>query len=86
MARAFVKGNTGMHPILFQYWKWLKKREDETVMANDFIKVKCKCKNEQVIFKRASTLVKCLVCNEVLAHPTGGIAEVKAEIINSKVS
>lgn len=55
-------------------------------MANDFIKVKCKCKNEQVIFKRASTVVKCLVCNEVLAEPRGGNADIKAEIVNPKVS
>ncbi len=55
-------------------------------MANDFLKVKCKCKNEQVIFKRASTVVKCLVCNEVLSQPTGGDADVKAEVISQKVS
>ncbi len=55
-------------------------------MANNFVKVKCKCKNEQIIFKRASSVVKCLVCNEILAEPTGGQANIKAEIINPKVS
>ena len=55
-------------------------------MANDFVKVKCKCKNEQVIFSRPSTVVKCLVCNEPLAEPTGSKANIKAEIIASKVS
>jgi len=54
-------------------------------MANNFFKVKCKCKNEQIIFKKASSVVRCLVCNEVLAEPTGGHADIKAEIV-SKVS
>jgi len=54
-------------------------------MANEFVKVKCKCKNEQIIFKRVSTVVKCLVCNEVLAEPTGGNADIKAEIVVAKV-
>ncbi len=55
-------------------------------MANEFLKVKCKCKNEQVIFSRPSTLVKCLVCNEVLAEPRAAKANIKAEIISAKVS
>ncbi len=42
-----------------------------------FIKVRCsKCKNEQIIFEKASTEVKCLVCGEVLAKPKGGKAEI----------
>ena len=47
-----------------------------------FLKVRCgKCKNEQVIFEKASTKVKCLVCEEVLAESTGGKARVKANIL-----
>ena len=47
-----------------------------------FVKVKCgQCKNEQVIFNKAATEVKCLVCDEVLAAPTGGKTEIKAKII-----
>jgi len=47
-----------------------------------FIRVKCEqCKNEQVIFNRASTGVKCLVCNSVLAEPTGGKARVLAKVV-----
>ena len=47
-----------------------------------FVKVKCgQCKNEQIIFDRAATEVKCLVCGEVLAVPTGGKVEIKAKII-----
>ncbi|VVB59191.1 30S ribosomal protein S27e [uncultured archaeon] len=45
------------------------------IIAREFLKVKCeKCNNEQKIFSRASTVVKCLVCGEVLAKPVGGKA------------
>lgn len=47
-----------------------------------FLRVVCpKCKNEQIIFDKASTVVKCLVCNRVLAEPTGGKAGIKARIV-----
>ncbi len=46
-----------------------------------FLKVKCKkCRNEQIIFNKAATVVKCLVCESVLAEPTGGLADVKTKI------
>ena len=49
-------------------------------MTGKFIKVKCPdCGNEQVIFERAATVVKCTVCGAVLAEPRGGKAAVKAE-------
>lgn len=42
-------------------------------MATGFVKAKCaKCKNEQMIFGKPATEVKCLVCGEVLAKPGGG--------------
>ncbi len=47
-----------------------------------FLKVRCsKCKNEQIIFEKASTKVKCLVCEEVLAESTGGKAKINANIL-----
>jgi small subunit ribosomal protein S27e len=47
-----------------------------------FVKVRCtKCKNEQIIFNKASTLVKCLVCGEVLAEPSGGVAKIKGQLL-----
>lgn len=49
---------------------------------NKFIKVRCtKCKNEQIIFGRSSTDVKCLVCGTSLANPTGGKAKIKTKVI-----
>ena len=47
-----------------------------------FIKVRCsKCKNEQIIFGKASTAIKCLVCEKPLADPSGGKSRVKARIL-----
>ena len=52
-------------------------------MVSKFLKVKCKkCKNEQVIFEKSAGVVKCLVCGEVLAEPTGGKAKIKSENIS----
>ena len=47
---------------------------------SDFITIKCKkCNNEQHVFSKASTLVKCLICGEELVIPKGGKAELKVE-------
>ncbi|NIO23067.1 MAG: 30S ribosomal protein S27e [Candidatus Aenigmarchaeota archaeon] len=52
-------------------------------MASKFLRVKCrKCKNEQVVFERPSSSIKCLVCEEVLAEPTGGKAKIKTDVIS----
>ncbi|HLH45279.1 MAG TPA: 30S ribosomal protein S27e [bacterium] len=48
-----------------------------------FYDVKCKeCGNTQTIFSHAAMEVKCLICGAVLAKPTGGKAEIIAEIIS----
>lgn len=45
-----------------------------------FLKVICdQCNNEQIIFNKASSVVKCLVCENILAEPTGGHADVKSK-------
>lgn len=47
-----------------------------------FIRVRCeKCKNEQVIFGKPSTPIKCLVCGELLANPSGGKVKINAKIL-----
>ncbi|MGQ4833311.1 MAG: 30S ribosomal protein S27e [Candidatus Asgardarchaeia archaeon] len=46
-----------------------------------FLKVKCECGNEQIVFNRSSTKVTCNVCGKVLVEPTGGKSIIKAEII-----
>lgn len=53
-------------------------------MPGVFLKVRCKkCKNEQIIFSKASTRVKCLVCGTELAEPTGGKAIVKTSVLKA---
>ena len=52
------------------------------VTESKFLKVKCsKCKNEQIVFDKSSTVVKCLVCNEDLLKPTGGKAEIVGRVL-----
>ena len=49
-----------------------------------FLKIICsKCKNEQIIFNKASSNVSCLVCGTELAKTTGGKAKVKAKVIQA---
>ena len=50
-------------------------------MASKFIKVKCKCKNEQVTFERPASVVRCLACGEVLASPKGGRGKIEAKLL-----
>jgi len=51
-------------------------------MTSKFLKVKCKkCHNEQVVFEKPSTVVKCLVCEEVIAQPLGGKAKIDKDKI-----
>lgn len=50
--------------------------------VSKFVKVRCpKCKNEQIIFGKASTEIKCLVCSKSIADPTGGKTRVKSRIL-----
>ena len=51
-------------------------------MKSRFVKVRCqKCKNEQIIFGKASSQIKCLICGTVIAEPAGGKAKIKARIV-----
>ena len=50
-------------------------------MSGKFLKVRCKCKNEQVIFSKPASVVKCLVCKEVIAEPRGSKAVIHAKIL-----
>ena len=52
--------------------------------SSSFVKVKCsKCKNEQIIFNKAATTVKCLVCGTELAEPTGGKVKITGKVIDT---
>ncbi len=54
----------------------------KTEPSSKFIRVRCAgCKNEQIIFGKASKEIKCLVCGEIMAKPTGGRTDIKAQIL-----
>ncbi len=48
-----------------------------------FLKVVCKCKNEQIIFNKPSQKVKCLVCGNELAEPHGGKGRIKSKVLET---
>jgi small subunit ribosomal protein S27e len=57
----------------------MKKPQDPT---SKFVKVRCTdCKNEQIIFGKPATKIGCLVCNTILADPTGGKGKIKTQIL-----
>ena len=58
--------------------------KDMEIRKTRFIKVRCpKCKNEQIIFGKSSTIVKCLGCSEVLAEPSGGKSKIKGMLLET---
>lgn len=51
-------------------------------IVSRFIRVKCpKCKNEQIIFGKSSSKVKCNSCDQILAEPSGGKAKINGKIV-----
>ncbi len=51
--------------------------------TSKFLRVVCsKCKNEQTVFNKPSSDVKCLVCGAELAQATGGRGKLKAKVLN----
>ena len=77
----------GLQEITFQAENKESKESGAGIMEikgpkSRFVKVRCeKCKNEQVIFGKPVTIVKCLVCGEVLAEPKGSKANIKARVL-----
>lgn len=55
-----------------------------TTPKSTFLKVKCaQCKNEQIVFNKAVTGVKCLVCGKEIVKSTGGKSKIEAKIIGT---
>lgn len=51
-------------------------------MSSKFVKVRCSnCKNEQIVYGNASSVVSCLVCSKELAFPTGGKSKMAGRIL-----
>ncbi len=52
-----------------------------TETRSKFLKVRCpSCGQEQVLFDRASSVVKCLQCEGTLAEPAGGRARLAPKV------
>ncbi len=52
--------------------------------TSKFMRVKCnECENEMIVFNHAKMIVKCQGkgCDEIIATPAGGKAEIHAEIL-----
>lgn len=51
--------------------------------TSKFIKVKCEdCGNEQNVFNKPASSVKCLVCGKTLVECTGGLGDVKSTVVS----
>ena len=51
-------------------------------MTGRFIKTKCQdCGNEQVLFNKVTTIIRCSVCGATMATPKGGKAELKGSVV-----
>ena len=52
------------------------------ITQSKFVKVQCpKCNNEQIIFGKASSTVKCLKCDNILAKPSSGKAKIRSKVV-----
>ncbi|MHC1599127.1 MAG: 30S ribosomal protein S27e [Candidatus Methanofastidiosia archaeon] len=52
------------------------------ITKSKFVKVKCEdCGNEQNVFNKPSTNVRCIVCGKTLVECKGGLGEFKSKII-----
>ena len=50
--------------------------------TSKFIKIRCpKCKNEQIIFGKVTSIVDCLVCSKNVAEPSGGKSKIKSRVL-----
>ena len=53
-------------------------------MAGSFLSVECPdCENEQTVFSKAATEVACAVCGHTLARPTGGLADIEGDVVET---
>ena len=59
-----------------------KIRQTKAQKTKKFLRVECsKCKNKQIIFGRATTIVKCLKCSKELSVPRGGKAFINGKVL-----
>jgi len=50
-------------------------------LRGKFVRVVCpRCKNNQVVFGKCTTVVKCTKCNKLLVKNTGGKTRIRAVV------
>ncbi len=60
----------------------MKNREVIPRPRSKYLRVKCGgCGNEQILFDRVSSVVKCQICDEVIGEPTGGKTRITGEVL-----
>ena len=60
----------------------MSKNKEIRITESRFVRVRCpKCENEQVVFGKASTKVKCNKCAKTLTEPSGGKAKVRSRVL-----
>ena len=61
----------------------MKRKEDIVTMPESrFLRVMCRsCRNDQIIFNKAATAIKCSKCGEEIALPTGGEVFIKGKVL-----
>ncbi len=48
----------------------------------NFLRVRClDCENQQIVFDRAASVVRCIICGKTLVKPRGGKSEILARIV-----
>jgi ribosomal protein S27E len=52
-------------------------------MAGKYIKVRCNCGNEQIVYDRTTHKVECSKCKETLAEPQGGRANILGKVVGA---
>ncbi len=53
------------------------------LMASKFLKVKCECGEERVVFNKSAHKIICKKCEKTLLKPTGGKSIVTSKVLET---
>jgi len=61
----------------------MRRKENLVTMPESrFLRVMCRsCRNDQIVFNKTATVVKCQKCGEEIALPTGGEALISGKVL-----
>lgn len=52
-------------------------------MASKFLRVKCECGEERIVFNKSSHKIICKKCEKTLVKPTGGKAIITSKVLET---